>query len=336
MEGLLKGNQGRRGAMAKNPKKIAPKVGSGGKRKRGLAGKGPTPKAEDRVYHKAYARKKAKERAQAAEAERERAREKARQRSRVRAGAGNELVVGRNAVIEACNSGKRVVRAFIDANTPETGKMREVIDVLAQTGAPFVEVTKRDLDLSAEGSAHQGIAVELEGYDYWDFADLLVRAQEKVEPGLLVALDHVTDPHNVGAVLRSAAAFRADGLILPERRAAGINVAAWKVSAGAAAHVPACRVTNLVRALEECKKQGFFVVGLDGGGDTDLRGLELADQPLVVVTGAEGTGLSRLVRDTCDQVVSISISDRAESLNAAVATGIALYEIDSRRRAKFA
>ena len=329
----MKGNQGRRGAMAKTPK-TGPTVGSGGKRKRGLAGKGPTPKAEDRVYHQAYARKKRREYLQAQEVERERIREKARQRSRVRVSEGNELVVGRNAVIEACRSGRRVLRAFVDPAHQESIKMRETIEALAKTGAPFVEVTKRDLTLSAEGTAHQGVAIEIEGYDYWELEDLLIRAQEKLEPGLLVALDHVTDPHNVGAVLRSAAAFRADGLILPERRSAGVNIAAWKVSAGTAAHVPTTRVTNLVRALQSCKEQGMFVVGLDGGGDTNLRDLALADRSLVIVTGAEGTGLSRLVRSTCDQIVSIPLGERAESLNAAVATGIALYEVDSLRRAK--
>lgn len=330
----MKGNQGRRGAMPKTSKRSGTQVGSGGKHKRGLAGKGPTPKAEDRVYHQAYARKKAREYRELQEAERQRLQEKARKRSRVRAAENNELVVGRNAVLEACRSGKRVLRAFIDGANQETGKMREVAEALAQTGAPFVEVAKRDLDLASEGSSHQGIAVEIEGYDYWELPDLILRAQEKTTPGLLVALDHVTDPHNVGAVIRSAAAFGADGLILPERRAAGINVTAWKVSAGAAAYVPAARVTNLVRSLEECKEQGMFVVGLDGAGETDLRGLALHDQPLVLVTGAEGSGLSRLVRSVCDQIASISISPRAESLNAAVATGIALYEVDSLRREK--
>ena len=149
-----------------------------------------------------------------------------------------------------------------------------------------------------------------------------------------MALDQVTDPHNLGAVLRSAGAFAADGVIIPERRSAGVTTTAWKVSAGAAARVPVARATNLVRTLQDCKAAGFFVVGLDGGSEVSIRGLELADQPLVLVTGAEGAGLSRLVRETCDLVVSIPISSAVESLNAAVATGIALYEVSALRVAQ--
>ena len=201
-------------------------------------------------------------------------------------------------------------------------------------GAPVYEVTRRDLDVATDGAVHQGVAIEVRGYEYRDVEDLIAESLQQLDIPLLVALDQVTDPHNLGAVLRSSGAFGADGVIIPERRSAGVNTTAWKVSAGAAARVPVARATNLVRALEDCKKAGFFVVGLDGGGDTELRDLKLADGPLVVVTGAEGSGLSRLVRQTCDQIVSIPIASAVESLNAAVATGIALYEVDSLRRAR--
>ena len=170
-------------------------------------------------------------------------------------------------------------------------------------------------------------------YEYADALDLLEHARGAGRTPLLVALDHVTDPHNLGAVLRSAGAFGADGVLIPERRSAGVNVTVWKVSAGAAARVPVARETNLVRTLTTLKKRGCFVVGLDGGGDTVLEDLTLADAPLVVVTGAEGAGLTRLVRETCDVVASIPISRAVESLNAAVATGVGLYEIGRLRRA---
>lgn len=323
----MKGNQGRRGSMSKTPKNRsrAPK-GSGGKHRRALSGRGPTPKAENRPYHPAYARKKAAEQRAAHRA----AQERGRQRTAVQVEGSNELVVGRNPVKEAAASGLRIKTVFVAAD-PAYGSMRDVIDSLAGTGADYKEVTKRDLDRASDGAAHQGVAVEVEEYDYWDLEDLILRAIEKVEPGLIVALDHVTDPHNVGAVLRSAGAFGADGLLIPTRRQAGVGTTAWKVSAGAAAHVPTARVPNLVQALRVLKERGFFVVGLDGRADVELRGLPLATEPLVIVTGAEGKGLSRLARETCDQVVSIPMNRRVESLNAAVATGIVLYEVDSVR-----
>lgn len=324
----MKGNQGYRGAVSKKSKKrVPPKRGSGGKHRRTLSGKGPTPKAEDRPYHVAYKRKQAATRREG----HEQAREKRMAQTAVQVLEGNELVVGRNPSMEVAHSGLRIRTVFI-ASDPAYGRMREVLEVLGGSGANFVEVTKRDLDRASKGAVHQGVAVEVEEYQYWDLHDLLLRATEKVEPGLLVALDHVTDPHNIGAVLRSAAAFGADGLILPTRRSGGLGATSWKVSAGAAAHVPSARVPNLVSALKKCKEQGFFVVGLDGDGDADIRGLNLATEPLVVVTGAEGAGLSRLVRETCDVVVSIPMSKQVESLNAAVATGIVLYEVDSLRR----
>lgn len=324
---MAKGNQERRGAVSKSAKnKKPPKRGSGGKHKRALAGRGPTPKAEDRTWHPAHHKKVEKER----QAEKAAARAKSQSKSAVRVDPGNELVIGRNPVMEAAASGLTINRIYL-ASDPSQTKMREVFELLATTGAPFIEVTKRDLDRVSDGAAHQGIAIEIAEYSYRDLEDLLVDSLQQIRPGLIVALDHITDPHNVGAILRSSAAFGADGLILPERRSAGIGVVAWKVSAGAAAKVPTVRVTNLVQALRKCKEAGFFVVGLDGDAEASVRGLGLYDQPLVLVTGAEGSGLSRLVRDTCDMIVSIPMGKRVESLNASVATAIALYEINATR-----
>ncbi|WP_099331830.1 23S rRNA (guanosine(2251)-2'-O)-methyltransferase RlmB [Actinomyces minihominis] len=324
---MAKGNQSRRGAVSKDSRRNAPpKLGSGGKHRRALSGKGPTPKAEDRTWHPAYKAKVAKEK----EAEKAALREKSLTRSAVRVRPGSELIVGRNPVVEAVNAGTKVSRIFI-ASDPSQGKMREVFELLAQTNAPFVEVTKRDLDRVSDGAAHQGIAVEVDEYEYVDLEDLIIDAKQQYRPGLLIALDHVTDPHNVGAILRSGAAFGANGMILPERRSAGVGVTAWKVSAGAAARVPTARVTNLVQALRKLKEEGFFVVGLAGDGDGELRNMGLADRDLVLVAGAEGSGLSRLVRDTCDMIVSIPMTSNVESLNASVATSVALYEIAATR-----
>lgn len=301
------------------------KTGRSSKHKRALAGRGPTPKAEDRTYHPAYRKKQTRERHREVQ---EQQRQHQR-RTRVKIRPGNELVVGKNAVMEAAEAGIAIERIFISTD-PGDGNRRELVSQLALANAPFVEVTRRDLDNASGGAVHQGVGIEVREYQYWDLDELLVETFAAAEPALLVALDHVTDPHNVGAALRSAAAFGASGLILPERRAAGVGVTAWKVSSGAAAKVPAARVTNLVQALRRCKDAGLFVVGLEGEAAVTVRDFPLVSEPLVIVVGAEGKGLSRLVRETCDQLISIPMVGM-ESLNAAVATGIALYEIAARR-----
>lgn len=318
---------GRRGAIRKAGTKKGAQVGTGGHSRRRLEGKGPTPKAEDRTYHPAHKRKVARERLEEKRAQIA----KARSKTSIRIPAGHELIAGRNPVAEAVRAGVPINRVFVMGNVRDD-RVEEVVRAAAALGAPVFEVTKRDLDVATNEAAHQGVAVDVPAYEYAHVDDLIADSMQQIGAPLLVALDQVTDPHNLGAVLRSAGAFGAHGVIIPERRSASVNTTAWKVSAGAAARVPVAQATNLVRALETCKKAGFFVVGLDGGGDADLRGLSLADQPLVVVTGAEGAGLSRLVRETCDQIVSIPIASTVESLNAAVATGVALYEVSSLRR----
>jgi 23S rRNA (guanosine2251-2'-O)-methyltransferase len=148
---------------------------------------------------------------------------------------------------------------------------------------------------------------------------------------LFVALDGITDPRNLGAIIRSTAAFGGNGVIVPQRRSASVNSAAWKTSAGAAARLPVAVAPNLTTTLKDFKKQGVFVLGLDGGGDVSLPSLELADRPVVIVVGSEGKGLSRLVTETCDQIVSIPISSSTESLNAGIAASVALYQVSTLR-----
>ena len=322
----MAGDRGRPGAIRKKGTKKGAQVGTGGHSRRRLEGKGPTPKAEDRPYHPAHKRRARREAREAQEA----AIARARAKSSIRVPAGHELIAGRNPVAEAARAGVPIERVFMLDNVKDD-RVEEVIRLASSLGAPVFEVTRRDLDVATDGASHQGVAIEVRGYEYTPVDDLIAGSVQQAGHPLLVALDQVTDPHNLGAVLRSAGAFGGDGVIIPERRSAGVTTAAWKVSAGAAARVPVARATNLVRALEDCKRAGFFVVGLDGGGDAPLRGLPLADGPLVLVAGAEGTGLSRLVRQTCDQIVSIPISSSVESLNAAVAMGIALYEVASVR-----
>lgn len=322
----MAGNDGRRGAVRKPGSKKGAKVGTGGHSRRRLEGKGPTPKAEDRTYHPAHKRKLAREAKEAQEA----AIARARAKTSIKIAAGHELIAGRNPVAEAVRANVPAERVFVLDHIKDE-RVEEVIRLASAMGAPVFEVTRRDLDVATDGAVHQGVAVEVRGYEYTHLDDLIASALQQIGTPLLVALDQVTDPHNLGAVLRSSGAFGVDGVIIPERRSATVNTTAWKVSAGAAARVPVARATNLVRALEDCKRAGFFVVGLDGGGEASLRDLPLATSPLVLVTGAEGAGLSRLVRESCDQIVSIPISSAVESLNAAVATGIALYEVASVR-----
>ncbi len=313
----MAGNSKRRGAVRKPGSKKGPQVGSGGQRRRGLEGRGPTPKATERTGHPAAARKAAAEKRKA-EAERRRS-------SRPAPAVRGELVAGRNAVLEAVRAGTPVEKVYLAARAETDDRLGEVLLAVTARHLPLVEATRGELDRLTDGANHQGIAVEVAPYEYADPADLLARPRGR-HP-LIVALDGVTDPHNLGAVLRSAGAFGVDGVVVPERRSAGVTAAVWKVSAGAVARVPVARATNLVRALQEYQKAGCFVVGLDGRAPTAVADLELATEPLVVVVGSEGKGLSRLVRETCDVLAGIEISSRVESLNAAVATGITLYEV---------
>ena len=343
----MAGNSQRRGAVRKPGSKKGQTVGSGGQRRRALEGRGPTPKAEDRPYHQAAKKKAAEERKEARrtgtrvagrDAGRE-ARDAARSASmtaKVRealgVGGDHEIIAGRNPVTEAVRSGIPLAKVFLAGGMMSDERVAEVVRTATALGAPLIDVSRSDLDHLTDDAVHQGVAIEVPAYSYRDVPDLLARAERANHPALLVALDGVTDPHNLGAVLRSSGAFGADGVIVPERRSAGVTAAAWKVSAGAAARVPVARVTNLVRALKDLKEAGCFVVGLDGGGPVSVGDLELATEPLVLVTGSEGKGLSRLVRETCDVVASIPIGASVESLNAAVATGIALYEVARHRR----
>lgn len=327
----MPGNEQYPGPRRRPGSKKGPTKGSGGNRRQRLEGKGPTPRAENRVGHpKAIAKARAEARATGAN---QRVNQMERLKRGFRVPEGFEIVCGRNAVAEAARAGVPISRVFMAVSAASDDRLGAVVRRAALLGAPVLETTRLDLDALTDRAAHQGVAIEIPAYEYTTAADLLDRARALGRTPLLVALDQVTDPHNLGAVLRSAGAFGADGVIIPERRSAGVTVTAWKVSAGAAARVRVARETNLVRALRALKKEGCFVVGLDGGGDTPVGELSLADAPLVVVTGAEGAGLSRLVRETCDVIASIPISASVESLNAAVATGITLYEVDRLRRA---
>lgn len=302
------------------------KKGTGGKGRGKLTGRGPTPRAEDRVYHKAYRAKKEQE-----------ARKNTRQSrgtkpSSTGRGAGSDWVVGRNPVLEALAAKLPVRRAYVVEGAEHDDRLREIFKYAADHSMSLLQVPRQELDKLTEGAVHQGVALQLPPYDYADLDEVATKALTRDDDrGLLVVCDGITDPHNLGAIIRSAAAFSADGIIIPERRSASLTASAWKASAGAAARLRVAKVTNLNRALEQLAKAGFMIAGLAGEADIDIAALPGVNGPLVLVVGSEGSGLSRLVRQHCDALVSIPITSQVESLNASVATAIALYEVSRAR-----
>jgi 23S rRNA (guanosine2251-2'-O)-methyltransferase len=318
---MMAGNSQRKGAIKKSGKGN-PTAGSGGRVRRGLEGRGPTPKAVDRPYHQAH---KAKVKAEKAAA---------RQPRRTKS-TDAEWVAGRNSVVEALRAHMPVTALYVAEGAERDGRLREAFKLAAERGITLAEVSKGEMDRMTGGAVHQGLAARTPPYDYAHPDDLLDAAATAGEPALIVALDSVTDPRNLGAVVRSASGFGAHGVLIPERRAAGMTASAWKTSAGAAARVPVAQAVNLVRQLKAYQEAGCTVVGLAADGDLSLPGLladpDLVGGPLVVVVGSEGKGLGRLVSETCDHLVSIPMSSDLESLNAGVAASVTLYAIAQAR-----
>ena len=288
----------------KTHKKGATK-GSGGQRRRGLRGKGATPKAEDRVYHAAHKRKQARDRRNQGRHEREVA----------------DMVVGRNPVIECLHAKVPAEALYVAQGTGHDDRLSEAVAIAQSRGIPVSEVQKRTLDEMTGNGMHQGIGLKIQPYRYADVFDLMSRVDGN---GMFVVLDNITDPRNLGAVIRSAAAFGGDGVIIPERRSAQVTGVAWRTSAGTAARLPVAKATNLTRTIKQFKDNGYMVVGLDAGGEHTLDTFDGACDPVVIVVGSEGKGISRLVRENCDVIMSIPTEDWVESLNASVAAGVVL------------
>ena len=312
----MAGNSSRKGAVRTSKK--GPSSGSGGNNKNRLSGKGPTPKAEDRPYHAAAKSKKA-----AAKDTRVRAPRVKSERPK----GGGELVAGRNAVVEALRAGVPSIELIVARSIDVDDRITESLQLALSQHLPIREVHRAEVE-GLSGSS-QGILLAIKPYQYSSFEEIMLRASE---PKLIVALDGVTDPRNLGAVIRSAAAFGADGVVMTERRAAAMTASAWKSSAGAASRLQVAQVTNLARTIDAAKKEGCFVIGLDGDSDQTLGEMKLAKESIMIVVGSEGKGLSRLVREKCDLVISIPMRASTESLNASVATSIALFWVDEQRR----
>lgn len=244
----------------------------------------------------------------------------------------SEVLSGRNSVLEALRAKVPATALYIAQRIEMDDRVKEALLIANARKIPINEVTRPEIDrLTGFDSVHQGIALSTPPYSYAHPMELVDTILGRGQTPLLVALDGITDPRNLGAIIRSVAAFGGQGVIVPQRRSTGVTAAAWKTSAGAAARVPVALAANLTNTLKELKKRGLFVVGLDGDGDMQLTNFKLGTEPLVLVVGSEGKGLSRLVQENCDAIVSIPISAVTESLNAGIAASVALYEVSKRR-----
>ena len=312
----MSGNSKNRPGIRKTNKKGAVK-GSGGARRRGLRGKGPTPKAEDRVYHAAHKRKLERQR---------------RDQGRHDRSASTELVVGRNPVIECLHARVPATALYIAQGTRNDDRLTEAVQLAHSRSIPLIEVPRIELDSMTGNGLHQGVGLQIPPFEYADVFDLISTVADSKEQGMIVVLDNITDPRNLGAVIRSTAAFGGQGVVIPERRSASVTAVAWRTSAGTAARLPVAKATNITRTLKEFQQNGYQVVGLDAGGDTTYDSYD-GTGPVVIVVGSEGKGLSRLVRETCDVLVSVPTASWVESLNASVAAGVVLSEFSRQRRA---
>ncbi len=331
----MAGNSSRKGAIRGSKK--GPAGGTGGKNKRRLSGKGPTPKAEDRPYHAAAKRKKTV-------ANKSSGKTNPRGAGRVTSKGGDgkemrparagrsdrprgEMVAGRNAVLEALRESVPSTELLVARSIEVDDRIAESLKLALHLGLAIREAHRAEVEAISPNS--QGIILAIKPFQYSSFEEIMQRAQH---PALIVALDGVTDPRNLGAIIRSAAAFGAAGVLMTERRAAAMTASAWKASSGAAARLPIAQVRNLARTIDAARKEGLFVLGLDGQSQELIGTIKIASEPLMIIVGSEGKGLARLTREKCDLVISIPISATTESLNASVATAIALFFIDQVRR----
>jgi 23S rRNA (guanosine2251-2'-O)-methyltransferase len=238
-------------------------------------------------------------------------------------------LAGRNAVLEAIRAGQRVRRVVLDASVRESdATVRDVVQAARSAHIPLERAPRAQLN--AVHPRHQGVIAEVDAFSYTPFATLRARVREVGAAALVLALDEVQDPQNLGSLLRTALAVSVTGVVIPERRAAGVNPTVVRTSAGAAEHLAISLVPNLGRALTELKDDGLWIVGLDANGDRAYDEVDLSGAVAVVV-GSEGHGLRRLVREFCDFVVRLPMSGPTDSLNAAVAGSIVLYHVFRER-----
>jgi 23S rRNA (guanosine2251-2'-O)-methyltransferase len=237
-----------------------------------------------------------------------------------------DLLYGRNAVREALRAGRRTFqRLLVSAGAQEAGTLGEVVKIAEKAGVPVARVDRRELDKRLAAANHQGVALECGDYPYAELEECLALAEARGEPALLLLLDHLQDPQNVGTLLRTAEVVGAHGVVLPGRRAAEVTAAVVNASSGATEHLRVAVVTNLAQTIEELQKAGVWVVGVeDDERAKDYDRVDL-DMPLALVVGAEGPGLARLTRERCDFLLRLPMRGQIASLNAATAGSIVLY-----------
>lgn len=242
-----------------------------------------------------------------------------------------QWIAGRHPVLEALRSDRPVHKIWI-AEGVAKHQAAPILQAAKEAGVPVQFVDRRKLDQTVPGIQHQGIAAQSAVWDYAEVEDMLAAAADRGEPPLLLVLDEIEDPHNLGSMLRTADASGVHGIIIPKRRAVGLTATVAKVSAGAVEYVPVARVANLAQTIDSLKKRGIWVAGTDLAAEKDAYETDLTG-PLALVIGNENRGLGRLVREKCDFLVKLPMAGRIQSLNAAVAAGVLLYEIVRQRRA---
>ena len=242
-----------------------------------------------------------------------------------------QTVEGRRAVLESLRAGRDIVRLIMVEDVDLGPQLQEIVLLASEKGIEVEAVSRKELEAQSQTKKSQGVIAVVPDPRYHDPEDLMVSADTDGNAPLLVMLDGIQDPHNLGAIARTADAVGADGLIIPERRAVGITAGAVRASAGALEHVKVSRVGNLNRTIEDLKELGMTVIGLDADGDVEYTEIDFSG-PVVLVVGSEGKGISRLVRENCDQIASVPMAGQLSSLNASVSTGIVLYEAFRQRR----
>ncbi|CDZ24421.1 putative TrmH family tRNA/rRNA methyltransferase YacO [[Clostridium] cellulosi] len=240
----------------------------------------------------------------------------------------DDVIAGRNAVYEALKSGRPVDSVLI-AKGNTGGPVGRIVSLCREKGVTIKDVSPAKLDALCAGLNHQGVAAIAAAHEYSTVEDILKRAEKKKEPPFIIIADEINDPHNLGAIIRTAEAAGAHGIIIPKRGAVGLTAAVGKASCGALEYMPVARVSNLVSTVEELKKMNIWIYGAEMSGQpyyqTDFSGA------CALVIGSEGFGISRLLREKCDFLVSLPMRGKIESLNASVAAGILMYEIVRRR-----
>lgn len=240
----------------------------------------------------------------------------------------NDLLIGRNAVSEALNSNREIDTLFLARGNSNPALLR-LASLAREAGAVIKEVDQKKLDYMCSGGNHQGVAAYVAAHEYSSIDEMLKFAEEKREDPFLIICDEIEDPHNFGAIIRTAECAGVHGIIIPKRRSASLNYTVGKTSAGALEYMRVARVANLANTIDELKDKGFWIYGADMSGD-DYKSVN-TDGKVALVIGSEGNGIGKLIRQKCDVIISLPMKGKINSLNASVAAGILMYEISSKR-----